>query len=69
MVKNIGKIDRVIRVIIGVICLIITWYLPTGWFKIILAIIGLLILFQAVIGWCGLYALLGKSTCSVNLKK
>lgn len=57
MMCNIGKIDRIIRVVIGV--LVIVWGLMNNsW----LGAIGLIPLVTALVGWCPLYAIFGINT-------
>ena len=54
---NEGKIDRVLRVIVGVG--VITWgVMNNNW----IGAIGLIPLGTALIGWCPLYAILGINT-------
>ena len=54
MTKNIGGIDRVIRIVIG--SALIAWgYTAQNW----LGAIGLVPLFTAAIGWCPAYAPFG----------
>jgi len=54
---NEGKIDRILRLIIGVG--IITWgVMNNNW----LGVIGLVPLGTSLIGWCPLYAILGINT-------
>ncbi len=65
MTTNIGSIDRVLRVIIG---LALLWYAlfaaPTGYNWI--GWIGVIPLVTALIGSCPLYSILGLSTCPVK---
>ncbi len=58
---NIGKTDRIIRVLIGLIVIAVGVYLKSWW-----GAVGLVPLFTAAIGWCGLYTLFGMSTCKVK---
>ena len=58
---NIGKTDRIIRGLIGVIVIGIGIYLKSWW-----GAIGLLPIFTAAIGWCGFYKLFGISTCKAQ---
>ncbi len=58
MTCNIGKIDRIIRVVIGAVLL--GWGIMNG--NIIADVVGGLLLFTAIIGWCPPYALLGINT-------
>lgn len=61
MKKNVGKIDRFARVIIGGI--IALWALGQGsW----LWVLGVLILLTGFIGWCGVYKAFGISTCKTQ---
>lgn len=64
MTTNVGTIDRVIRVIIG---LALLWYAvlaaPTGYNWI--GWIGVIPLVTALIGNCPLYSILGINTCPV----
>ena len=58
---NIGKTDRIIRALIGLIVIAVGVYLKSWW-----GAIGLVPLFTAVISWCGLYTLFGMSTCKAK---
>ncbi len=61
--KNIGKSDRIIRLVISVG--LIVWAITTSWSPILLFFSGIA-LFEAIYSWCGFYAALGKNTCPVN---
>ncbi|MDZ7376401.1 MAG: DUF2892 domain-containing protein [candidate division KSB1 bacterium] len=61
MKKNVGSIDRVIRVILGLAII----GLGIG-FKSWLGLIGLVPMLTAIIGWCPLYRPFGISTCKVK---
>lgn len=63
MKQNVGTVDRVIRVILGLAII----GLGIG-FKSWLGVIGLIPLFTAAIGWCPLYLPFGISTCKVKSK-
>ncbi len=60
MTKNIGKIDKWIRIVLGIALLSMLLWVPGGlkW----LGLIGLIPLVTALIGFCPLYSLLGIST-------
>jgi hypothetical protein len=58
---NIGKTDRIIRALIGLIVIAVGVYLKSWW-----GAIGLVPLFTAAVGWCGLYTLFGMSTCKLK---
>ncbi len=55
---NIGKIDRIIRLVIGVALLLLAFQLQ----NILLGIVGLVVLVTGVIKFCLLYKLLGINT-------
>ncbi len=66
MKQNAGNIDRIIRVVIGLVLLAFAW---TSWgdtgsaMTWIAAIAGIVALFTGVIGWCALYTIFGINTC------
>ncbi len=65
MTCNIGRIERVMRAIVGLGLIAIVFVgpqTPWGW-------IGLAPLATAVLGWCPPYALLGISTCGAKTPK
>lgn len=61
MKVNEGSLDRIIRVILGLVILSLSFVLQ-GSAKY-LAVIGLVPLFTAILGWCPLYSLFGMNTC------
>jgi len=61
--KNIGKTDRLIRLIIGIGLLL--WAMLTSWSPLLIFISGFCI-FEAVFSWCAFYAAIEKNTCSVE---
>ncbi|WP_068635539.1 YgaP family membrane protein [Thauera butanivorans] len=63
MKKNVGGIDRILRIVAGIA--LIAWALMGGpvW-----AWIGIVPLATGAMGWCPLYPLLGFSTCPLSKK-
>ena len=61
--NNIGKIDRFIRLIIGIVLLL--WAITTTWSLILIFCSGFA-LFEAIFSWCGFYAAIGKTTCPIE---
>lgn len=62
MKSNVGGIDRIARIVLGLVLIGLTmtgtigaW----GW-------LGVVVLATGAIGWCPPYAILGISTCSVK---
>jgi len=58
MKSNVGKIDRIIRVLLGLLIIAAGIYFSSWW-----GAIGAVLLITAAIGWCPLYAPFGFSTC------
>ncbi len=55
--KNVGSIDRVIRIIAGVAILGAGYYFKNWW-----GAIGIVPLVTALLGWCPAYSLFGINT-------
>ena len=66
--QNESPTDRIIRVIIGVVALLAGLFLLTGTLQVVAYVIGVIALVTGVIGFCGLYALLGISTAGSKKK-
>ncbi len=65
MTKNVGTVDRIIRIALG-LALIAGFFLnaDAGWRWLYL--IGLVPLMTGLAGSCGLYSLIGISTCPIK---
>lgn len=63
MKRNVSNYDRIIRVIIGVILLVLGWggFVGGGW-GLVFKILGFIPLITGLVGFCPLYALLRTST-------
>lgn len=61
--KNIGKGDRILRLMIGVGLL--AWAVMRTFSPILLFFSGFAI-FEALFSWCGFYAAIGKNTCPIE---
>ncbi len=57
---NIGNIDRVLRIVVGLALLSLVFIGPQTWW----GLVGLVPLLTAVVGFCPAYRLIGVSTCS-----
>ena len=62
MKPNIGDDERLIRTILGIYVMLLGFLFIQGVIGIILGIVGLIAFATGASGWCGIYALLGKST-------
>jgi len=59
MMKNVGGMDRVIRIILGLVILSLTlWGPKSPW-----ALLGLAPLVTGLVGWCPPYTVLRINTC------
>lgn len=60
MSSNVGGIDRILRIVVGIAILSLLYLKPEfGYWPLI----GAVPLLTGLIGWCPPYALLGISTC------
>ncbi len=62
MKPNIGDGERLIRVILGIYVMLVGFFFIQGVVGIILGVLGLVAFATGASGWCGIYALMGKST-------
>lgn len=65
MTRNIGSIDRIARIILGLALLYFAILAPANGYNWI-GWIGVIPLVTALVGSCPLYSLLGFSTCPVK---
>ncbi len=67
MTKNVGGIDRIIRIILGLALLSVPFLLEGNlrW----LGLIGLVPLITGLAGWCPAYGLFGISSCGTQTHK
>jgi hypothetical protein len=69
MKKNIGTVDRILRVIVAlVVGVLIALKVVSGTLMIVLGLIAIIFLITSAIGFCGLYTLFGISTCKLSDK-
>jgi hypothetical protein len=61
MTKNVGNIDRIIRLSVG-LALVVWGLLSQNW----LGVIGLIPIATAVIRWCPAYMPFGMNTCKAG---
>lgn len=61
-VNNIGKTDRIVRVVLGIFLLISGLQ---SWSPITLFLSGFCF-YEAFATWCGFYAVFGANTCKIN---
>lgn len=66
MKANVGGVDRVLRIVVGIVLLSLVFLVagPARWW----GLVGLIPLGTGVFGFCPLYALFGLSTCPLEKK-
>lgn len=64
MTRNIGNIERILRIVIGA-ALVLGFFVSSGAYSW-LYLLGLIPLATGLIGWCPPYALLGINTCKTK---
>ncbi|RAU22551.1 DUF2892 domain-containing protein [Paramagnetospirillum kuznetsovii] len=62
MSKNVGGIDRIARIVVGLALIVLAATGMLGWW----AWIGVVPLLTALMGWCPAYTLLGFKTCKTE---
>lgn len=62
MRTNEGTVDRVLRIVVGTVLVIIGAMAVSPVLTWVLVIVGIILVVTGAIGWCGLYAALGIST-------
>jgi hypothetical protein len=69
MKKNIGTPDRLLRLTMAVVVGAGILFTDSIIMQGILAVVSLFILYEAVVGWCALYQLIGKNSCPISFDK
>jgi len=64
MKPNVGKIDKIVRWIVGLVILILGFYYRSWW-----GLVGLIPILTATISRCPLYLPFGISTCKISDKQ
>ncbi len=62
MKQNVGKADKIVRVLVGLAVLGVGWYYGSWW-----GAVGIVPIFTAAIGWCPGYLPFGMSTCKTEI--
>lgn len=65
MTKNVGGIDRILRMAVGLVLLGLAATGTVGWW----GWLGLVPLATGALGWCPPYAMLGFNTCAMRSPK
>ena len=62
---NVGGLDRIVRIVVGVVALAAFFFVGDAAWRWLL-LIGIVPLATGLMGWCPLYTMLGLSTCSTK---
>ena len=67
MIKNVGQTDKIIRIVLAVILASLDFFeVVKGRFSWVLSVVAIVLLATALLNFCPLYKILGKSTCEVK---
>ncbi|MCE5250030.1 DUF2892 domain-containing protein [bacterium] len=61
MKRNVGTIDKVLRIIVGIVIIAVGFYFKSWW-----GVIGIIPIATGLIGYCMLYTIFGISTCKLK---
>lgn len=62
---NQNKAERIARLIVSLFLLPSFFLLDQTWYSMLVGSVGIILLFNAIVGTCFIYRLFGASTCSV----
>lgn len=63
--KNVGGLDRVLRIVVGLVLLLLFFIYPGAWWRYY-TLIGVVPLLTGLMSTCPLYSIMGLSTCPVK---
>ncbi|HQR77783.1 MAG: DUF2892 domain-containing protein [Betaproteobacteria bacterium] len=64
MTKNVGSVDRTVRILAGIVLIALAATGTVGWW----GWLGIVPLATGLLGWCPPYSLFGINTCAVRTK-
>ncbi|MDO8240480.1 MAG: DUF2892 domain-containing protein [Candidatus Moranbacteria bacterium] len=62
MTKNEGTIDRTVRAIVGIACIVAAFMMPANGLTVLFYIVGVVAIITAITGFCALYKIVGIDT-------
>jgi hypothetical protein len=64
MTQNVGGIDRILRIVVGLVLIGLAATGTVGWW----GWLGIVLLATGALGWCPPYAIFGFNTCAMKNK-
>ncbi len=64
MSANVGATDRILRFVVGLVLISLWWLAPAPWHWV--AVLGVVMVFTAVVRFCPAYTLFGVNTCKMK---
>ena len=64
MTQNVGGIDRILRIVVGLVLIGLAATGTVGWW----GWLGIVLLATGALGWCPPYAIFGFNTCTMKNK-
>ncbi|HEY8531911.1 MAG TPA: DUF2892 domain-containing protein [Limnochorda sp.] len=64
MCQNVGKTDRILRVLAGLILALIAFFVFDGTARMITAVIGAVLILTGGVGYCPLYGIFRRGTAA-----
>ena len=64
MTQNVGGIDRILRIVVGLVLIGLAATGTVGWWDWL----GIVLLATGALGWCPPYAIFGFNTCAMKNK-
>ena len=69
MKANVGGVDRMVRIVAGIVLLALVFVLQSEGGLWLWGLVGIVPLATGLMNWCPAYSLFGMSTCQVEQKK
>lgn len=71
MKKNVGNIDKVVRVILAIVAAYFAYKggLEPAWLEYVLWAVAIILLLTTLMGSCPMYSICGANTCKVKTKE
>jgi hypothetical protein len=70
MVKNVGTTDKIIRIAVALVLVVLYFTsILSGTAGIIALVVAAVLVVTSLVSFCGLYTLIGANTCSLEQKK